>query len=176
MLPESLAHFFVSFRLRKVLVHQQLKRILEDILDCRIGIDDGVVVEVEGAQNHVGEHEVFEFVSLLDLDELELLLVVYVCQDVVPGVALDTLLLFAAFFFADLSPICGPQQLDGVIVDTLDTEHVIRIDFRGIPNLLVVARQALPEGWKTFVDVIGEDVPLEFLIATFHANEFVALD
>lgn len=176
LFSKGFAHFFVLGRLVEVLFHQQLVRVLEDVLNDSIRVDSNVVVEVQGPQNHVGKHEVFELVSLFDLSKLELLLVVYVGQDIVSGVALNLLHLFAALFFGDLGSIGGSKQLNGVFVDTLDTEHVIRVNLGGIPYLLVVACEALPEGREPFVDIIGHNVSLEFHITAFHANEFDALD
>lgn len=99
-----------------------------------------VLVEVERSKNHVRQLEIFNFISLLNRDVLELLLIIQIGEYVVSAVSFDPLGSLLANLWS-FSSIPDSELLEGIRIHGVDSKSKQRVNLTSIPNLLLIAVQ-----------------------------------
>lgn len=127
---------FLFLGLVRGLVHKQLEGSFEDVW-CFARARLLILVEIKCSQDHVRKHIVLNLISLLYGNKLEVLLVVYYCEHVVPGVTFNKLRSLV-IHFRSLSSVTSTKLLQGIIFNTCDSKSKFRVDFTGVPNFLII--------------------------------------
>jgi hypothetical protein len=128
-----------------------------------------ILVKVKTSENHIRQLKVFNFISLLKRDILELLLIIQIGENIVSYITLDV---FGSLFFdfitllfwdlGCLSPISRSKSFKVILIDTVDSKSVIRVNFTCIPYLLLITFHRFKEKTNPLSNIIVNQIIMIF--------------